>query len=365
MARLGNTHFGLSPTAMRQIYLACVVSIADYGSVVWWKGQEYAISLLQKLQNLAMRKILGVFKTAPILPMEVESCLQPPKIRLQANIRKFALRMSKLHFSHPVNYKMQKERDFILLKQTQLNRIKTCMENILDGGTTEIISPFVFPPWSQNLLYKVHISKKPKDKLAEMHNYMKTKIDWEKTTFIYTDASSCKDGTGIGVGIVATDGFGQIKNQCITNIGENMMVYDGELEAITKAVEYASTRSKPGHQFEIYTDSQAALFRLAKPSDHPGQSCQLRAMRAAKIIANNMATVSLNWIPSHSDIEGNSKADRLAKEGTRITPATEDLSFAMARAQIQIKIKHEWLALLKHNDSKSRQKPLAYRKNFN
>ena len=159
-----------------------------------------------------MRKILRVFRTAPILPMEVESCLQPPKIRLQANISKFALRMSKLHFSHPVNYEMQKERDYILLKQTQLNRIKTSVENILDGGTIETIIPFAFPPWSQNLNYKVHISKTAKDNTAEMHNYLKTKIDWQKTTFIYTDASSCKEGTGIGVGIVATDGFGKFKD---------------------------------------------------------------------------------------------------------------------------------------------------------
>ena len=39
MTRLANTKKGLSPFALRQLYMACITSIADYGSVIWWKGQ--------------------------------------------------------------------------------------------------------------------------------------------------------------------------------------------------------------------------------------------------------------------------------------------------------------------------------------
>jgi nicotinic acid phosphoribosyltransferase len=39
MNRLANTERGLSPFSMRQLYQACVTSIADYGSIDWWKGQ--------------------------------------------------------------------------------------------------------------------------------------------------------------------------------------------------------------------------------------------------------------------------------------------------------------------------------------
>ncbi len=35
MARLANSERGLTPSAMRQLYLACVTSIADYGSIIW------------------------------------------------------------------------------------------------------------------------------------------------------------------------------------------------------------------------------------------------------------------------------------------------------------------------------------------
>jgi hypothetical protein len=93
MARLANIGNGRTPFALRQLYTACVTSIADYGSVIWWKKQGHFTKLLQSLQNLAIRKILGVFKTAPILPMEVECALPPPEIRLNAAIRMYAFRM--------------------------------------------------------------------------------------------------------------------------------------------------------------------------------------------------------------------------------------------------------------------------------
>ena len=47
MSRLANTGRGLTPFALRQIYTACVMSIADYGTEIWWRGQQHLIKLLQ------------------------------------------------------------------------------------------------------------------------------------------------------------------------------------------------------------------------------------------------------------------------------------------------------------------------------
>ena len=38
--RLSNTKRGLSFQAMRQLYIACVSLIADYGVPIWWNGQK-------------------------------------------------------------------------------------------------------------------------------------------------------------------------------------------------------------------------------------------------------------------------------------------------------------------------------------
>ena len=108
MNRLANISQGLSPTAIRQLYIACVTSVADYGSILWYKDtiSEAKLAPLQAIQNLALRKVLGVFKTAPIKPMEVEGAIVPPKIRLSYYIRRYALRLLKLSETHPVNAKL-------------------------------------------------------------------------------------------------------------------------------------------------------------------------------------------------------------------------------------------------------------------
>ena len=103
MTRLASLGRGLSLFALCQLYLACVTSIADYGSPIWWKGQAQFKRPLQALQNIGLRNILGVFKTAPIIPIEVEAALAPPSIRLNTSIRRYVLRALKLPSSHLIN----------------------------------------------------------------------------------------------------------------------------------------------------------------------------------------------------------------------------------------------------------------------
>ena len=51
---------------------------------------------------MAIRKILGTFRTAPTLPSEVEAALLPPAIRLDSTLRQYAFRIYKLPFNHPL-----------------------------------------------------------------------------------------------------------------------------------------------------------------------------------------------------------------------------------------------------------------------
>ena len=47
--RLSNTERGLSFQAMRQLYIACISSVADYGVPVWWNNQKNMLEKFQKL----------------------------------------------------------------------------------------------------------------------------------------------------------------------------------------------------------------------------------------------------------------------------------------------------------------------------
>src|SRR5690606_26228260 len=75
--QLANTEKGLSVAGMRQLYQSCVVSVADYRSEVWWKGQTHLANKLQLLQNSATRSILGAFRTSPTTALDAEAGLLP------------------------------------------------------------------------------------------------------------------------------------------------------------------------------------------------------------------------------------------------------------------------------------------------
>ena len=358
LERLTNTEKGLSPYAFRQLYLACVASIADYGTELWFKEQPGHINTLQKLQNIGLRKILGAFKTSPTTKLELESAIPPVKVRLQATVRRYAFRLAKLSDNHPVN------RYFATVgsraqdsKPTQLDRIRESIEGIVDMSKLEPIRHFHFAPWDKEMPFEVHIPNQCKDDQAKAHLSQIRQSQLTKTTVIYTDASETASSTGIGVGIVAYDleKGGQIETQKLVNIGPNQLVYNGELEGTTLAMEYASRKASAGRHFTIYSDNQAGLYRLRTPSDNPGQSNQIRAITAARQIKAKGASITLEWVPGHTDIEGNERADRLAKRASTFNhpPAnSRPISWAIFGTKIKRERQNHWENTIRAADRK-------------
>src|ERR1700754_4696680 len=56
--------------------------VSNFGAEVWWNQQKTQSLPFQRLQNQAMRKIAGAFKTTPIASLEAELGLPPADLRL-------------------------------------------------------------------------------------------------------------------------------------------------------------------------------------------------------------------------------------------------------------------------------------------
>ena len=56
----------------------------------------------QKLQNIALRKMLGTFKTSPINVMELEASIPPPKVRFERICKNYAWRILQMHENHSI-----------------------------------------------------------------------------------------------------------------------------------------------------------------------------------------------------------------------------------------------------------------------
>src|SRR5216117_2605726 len=104
--RLSNTERGLSFQAMRQLYIACISSVADYEVSIWWNNQKHLLEKFQKLQNQTLRKILGTFKTSPVSVMEIEVSISPSKVRFNRICKNYALRILQMHDKHPIRLRV-------------------------------------------------------------------------------------------------------------------------------------------------------------------------------------------------------------------------------------------------------------------
>jgi ribonuclease HI len=56
---------------------------------------------------------------------------------------------------------------------------------------------------------------------------------------------------------------------------------------------------------------------------------------------NRGARVEVTWVPGHMGIEGNDRADELAKEATELEPITEITTIAKLHWQIHDRLKNE------------------------
>ncbi len=102
IARLANTERGLSFQAIRQLYIACTTTIADFGVQIWWNNQKNLLEKFQKLQNYVIKKITGAFKTLSTKALELEALTPPPEIRFQKLCQNYAIRIMRMYRSHPI-----------------------------------------------------------------------------------------------------------------------------------------------------------------------------------------------------------------------------------------------------------------------
>ncbi|KAH7556274.1 hypothetical protein BM1_05708 [Bipolaris maydis] len=337
LGRLANIDRGLSPFAIRQLYLACVTSIADYGSPIYWRNQSFIKDQLQPLHNAACRKVLGVFKTAPAIPTSIEASLPSPAVQLSQTNRKYALRAIQLAPTHPITKAIARLQKTTLQQSKQPNKprqLRAITSSIPSTKEIEEIISYRFRPWD-SLNYNISISKKSKEEEAAAHkDYIQTIED--NSIVIYSDASKTKDRDGIGVGLAVYNPNQEEIYAETKNIGEQQLVYNGELEGVTAAFEYAAKTAQKDQNIHVYADNQAAIYRLQSLSDKPGQQWVIRCQKAAKAILNRKAKIFLKWAPGHTDIEGNERADALAKEATKQTPKKSQTSLAFLGTKIKL-----------------------------
>ncbi|KAI1007941.1 hypothetical protein K3495_g291 [Podosphaera aphanis] len=163
----------------------------------------------------------------------------------------------------------------------QLTKVQESLPQDLDLGNRETWINNYLPPWGAKLPYKVEIGILDKEKEKVLHNQIVMESHKNSLGIYYTDAARSSEAKGIGVAFQLYDQVTHHSHGELFNIGLSNTVYDGELEAIVKAVEHAEKRPQLRYQVVVFSDIQGTLKRLKRANDKLGQAWVRRAIKAS------------------------------------------------------------------------------------
>ncbi|KJZ68630.1 hypothetical protein HIM_11979 [Hirsutella minnesotensis 3608] len=343
LSRLVSMQKGLSFRASRQLYQACIATIADYGAQLWYKGPKTPRSLLkpfQRLQNQALLKVLGAFKGSPIRALEAEAALPPPEVRFEKACLSYALRTLYLLPSHPIRqaYNLAVRDELAdsgsdlgalsyIRPYTQLFRLLKALVDVIGPNfSLERRKASWEPPWALEPKTSILIEEVPKPIAKKRHLQLLASLadpfrPGPPPLAYYTDGSKGRPkGSLIETNACSFCELG-LENRPnkvhYENLGPSVEVADAELFAILRVLEDLARRPRPPTlspsnpliEAYIFIDSQAAIQKVKRYSD--------LAIRVRRLLTSLEAfyNVQLHWCPSHVGIFGNELADQLAKKG--------------------------------------------------
>ncbi|KAG8963227.1 hypothetical protein FRC05_004907, partial [Tulasnella sp. 425] len=351
LRRLSNTRGGLHQSMCRRLYIACILPIIMYASVVWFKGEhtrgsKTQVLQLERVQRDAMRWICGAFRTTPVAALQVETAVWPLAKRMKQISARYASRFNRMDPKHPIRQRLPPDwrkdeptndpEPPVPIEERRPRRDGLphdppthllALANLGDPDG-ERIYPFQQPPWHRSvldpdLLDRVEIRRaKPgltKAAAARRHRKRIQKLQVNPHhALVYTDGSlrmvQGEPRAGAGVTIYC---HGDVVKERSVGLGNQTEVYDAELYGLqlgaSLAVELALATRQDSHpsirHLHFFADNDSAVGRVTEHSTKKGQSHAEAFWRCMLTFldADPSHTVEISWVPGHQDVDGNER----------------------------------------------------------
>ncbi|KAL0841295.1 hypothetical protein ABMA28_015012 [Loxostege sticticalis] len=345
--------WGAHPTSLRLLYNAIVRSVLDYGSLFLEPCNALGLTKLDSIQSKALRIIAGAMKSSPINALQVE-CAEPPlRLRRQYLCDKYLFRALQF-YNHPLYNKLndlsylvdnspywyRKSPPCLVISYRKFLSIQAPVHrsSFLPIFTTNFESLILTPTIHLNL----DLDKE--DRNANLKFLQILDENWHDWHHIYCDASKHSSSGHVGVGIF----HHQYQIVQKVKLPPESSVFTGECFGILKALQYSILMKL--NKTVIFSDSKSALQALVKFPFKNNISYPIIA-ECRKLLHqchSNGSTIHLAWIPSHTNITGNEKADKLANEAVHCGDMhpyknyCHDLTASLPKSHLRISWEENW-----------------------
>lgn len=359
MKALKGTSWGTDKETLRVSYLAYVESQFKYGAPAYTATMKKTNMQKIEVQQLqACRIITRCTMNSKRENLFIEADVTPASIQastLQATAYLKSLSLDENNKRRTIAEKEVRQRtkkpNFRRNAKNTLETLK--LDKIEVEPTPQTLS---IPPWKEIPNMEIHteisdrIGKKadilPHEANAILHEELEA---FENSTIdVFTDGAALQGnelgGSGVYIrpGIHNTGLFKEIRMK--TEAGIITTSFRSEQIALRLALDQLQDLVRVlGHNqiINIFTDSTSNLARLKNgPTLNKMTACEAEIWNNISKLARNHQ-IKMIWIPSHVGNQGNDKADKLAKEGTKEVQS-QKVDFATTKTCIKCKMYERW-----------------------
>ena len=306
--------WGADRTTLFQLYTSLIRPILDYNAFLFDNIASQKIDSLQIIQNNALRIITGAHRTTNVYNLHIEANIPTLERRRKLLLLRFYGRASSFPNSNTFRIISIQTNNAPQNMQDKFPLISKRIEHALEEFqiTQLIISPA--PPLTSFYLPEVTCveflftnSKKQVTNVEVLQLFREYANKHQHFTFYYTDGSVANGRTAAAV---VTPNHNRANR-----LHDYHSVYTAELAAIHTALREIN---KTNNKYNVICSDSAASLRAIQHKTYEKHNVVYRIkLLLAKQLQNNVQT-KLLWIPGHTNIPGNEKADREAKNALNL-----------------------------------------------
>ena len=314
---------GADRTILIRVYKSLIRPILEYACQVLEGPLNKAVESLESVQNTCLRIATGALRTSPIIPLQVETNVQPLYLRRWELTLRYVTKVISAE-NHPCHKLVDGSLALPAIDAEYLKRIagfplyervKRLTENLtFDIPYDVTMKGNKYPPWMRHRAVTKYLLNNGKHLMNDcevLEAYNEFRQAHNDAEYIFTDGS--KSDSGVGCAFVHSGVAHEIK------LSSRHSVFTAETLAILRAILYIRLRDSP--KYVICTDSKSAVQAiLADESVHPMIIDIQDLLHDLKEEGRECVVL---WVPGHRGIHGNEVADMHAKQAAQ-REETED-----------------------------------------